>query len=389
MEDKLKMQRDAALPEALAGIRPADNAKEALPEALAGIRPADGAAMARARRRWNSLAKPLGSLGLLEEAVIRLAGIMGTEDVRLSRRELLVLCADNGVVAQGVSQSDASVTAAVAAALGAGTSTVNYMAEGADCGVRAVDVGMLEHEVFPGVEERRVRSGTADMTLGPAMTRGECVAAIETGLSLVREAKARGVSILLAGEMGIGNTTTSCAVLGALLARPPRELAGRGAGLSGGGLERKIRVAETAIAINAPDPKDPIDVLSKIGGLDLAGLCGVCLGGAFYRIPILLDGLIALTAALCAARLCPAARDAYLVSHVSAEPAAPLILRELMMEAPIAAKLRLGEGGGAVAALPLLDMALRVYHSGHTFGRLGIEPYRELSGGPDAWRMDR
>ena len=343
---------------------------------IAGIRPADDAAKAQARARLNSLAKPLGSLGALEEAVIRMAGVTGSADVSLEHRTLVVLCADNGVVAQGVSQSDASVTAAVAAALGAGTSTVSYMAEDARCAVRPVDIGMAAHAPFPGVEDRSVRPGTADITAGPAMTEAECVLAVETGIDLARREKEAGTDILLVGEMGIGNTTTSCAVTSALLHREPAELAGRGAGLSDEGLARKIAAVRTALRVNRPDASDPVDVLRKVGGLDLAGLCGLCLGGAYYRLPVLLDGVITCAAALCAVRLCPAASDALLASHVSAEPSARLLLEALGLEAPIAAGLRLGEGGGAAAALKLLDTALSVYNSGHTFARLGIEAYR-------------
>ena len=345
---------------------------------LEGIRPAEDAAREQARARWNSLAKPLGSLGDLEEAVIRIAGVTGTPDVSLEKRTLLVLCADNGVVARGVSQSDASVTAAVAAALGAGASTVNHMAKDARCAVRPVDIGMVAHDRIPGVEDLAVRPGTADIAAGPAMTEAECVLAMETGIDLVRREKEAGTDILLAGEMGIGNTTTSCAVTSVLLGREPAELAGRGAGLSDEGLARKIEAIRTALQVNRPDASDPVDVLRKVGGLDLAGLCGLCLGGAYYRLPVLLDGFISCAAALCAVRLCPAAGDALLASHVSAEPAARLLLEALGRKAPVTAGLRLGEGGGAVAALKLLDTALSVYNSGHTFAHLGIEAYKPL-----------
>lgn len=328
-----------------------------------------------ARRRWDSLAKPLGSLGLLEDAVVRIAALTGNADMDLSRRTLLVFCADNGVVAQGVTQTDSSVTAAVARALAAGESTVCHMARTANCHVIPVDVGILDFPGAPGVLDRRVRSGTGDITQGPAMSREECVRAIETGAALVREQKEAGVSILAAGEMGIGNTTTSSAVASVLLGRPPAEMTGRGAGLSDAGLARKIAAVERAIQVNRPDPADPVDVLAKVGGLDLAALCGVYLGGGSYRAPVLLDGFISSVAALCAARLRPETKRAMLASHVSAEPAGRLVLDELGLKPLITAEMRLGEGSGAVAALPLLDMALSVYHSGHTFGKMGMEPY--------------
>ena len=341
-----------------------------------GIRPADGAAMERAFRKWDSLAKPLGSLGMLEEMVIRIAGITGDEDVSLDQRELLVFCADNGVVAKGVSQTDSSVTAAVAEALGRGTSTSSYLARAARCGVLPVDIGMLAHEPFDGVLDRNVRRGTADITEGPAMTAEECAAAIGAGFELARERQEAGDAILLAGEMGIGNTTTSTAVACVLLGKDAEEMTGRGAGLSDAGLSRKTAAVREAVLVNRPDAGDPFDVLRKVGGLDLAALCGLCLGGAYYRIPVLLDGMITLTAALCAVRICPECRFALLASHVSAEPSVQYVLRELALKAPIAADMRLGEGSGALMALSLLDMTLGVYQSGHTFEHLGIEAYR-------------
>lgn len=346
-----------------------------LEETLSSIHGADEGAREASLHWWDSLAKPLGSLGRLEEAVTRIAALTGSANVVLDERVLLVLCADNGVIAQGVSQSDETVTAAVTTALGAGHSTVNYMAHAARCRVLSVDVGVRDFPGAAGVLSRRVRNGTADITQGPAMTRPDCIKAIETGIALAGEQKARGASILLTGEMGIGNTTTSCAVASVLLGLPPRSLAGRGAGLSDVGLERKVRAIERAIDFNRPDSADPVDVLQKVGGLDLAGLCGVCLGGALYRVPVLLDGLIATVAALCAVGLCPDAKDALLASHLSAEPAARAVLDALGLEGLISAGLRLGEGSGAVAALTLLDLALSVYHSGNTFDQIGIEAY--------------
>ena len=328
-----------------------------------------------ARVRWDNLAKPLGSLGLLEDAVVQIAALTGNADIDLSRRVLLVFCADNGVVARGVTQSDSSVTAAVARALAAGESTVCPMARAAHCQVIPVDVGILDFPGAVGVLNRRVRNGAADITQGPAMSREECVEAIRTGMELVQAQKEAGVSILAAGEMGIGNTTTSSAVASVLLGRPPGELVGRGAGLSDEGLARKRAAVERAIQVNRPDPVDPIDVLSKVGGLDLAALCGVYLGGEKYRVPVLLDGFISAAAALCAVRLRPEAAQALIASHVSAEPAGALLLEALGEKPLITAQMRLGEGSGAVAALPLLDMALAVYSSGHTFGAMGMEPY--------------
>ena len=346
----------------------------ALEEIIAGIPELPAADLYRARQRWNTLAKPLSSLGVLEENITKIAALAGNQTVTLNRRTLLVVCSDNGVVAQGVSQSDASVTTAVAAALGRGDSTVNYMAKAANCTVLPVDAGMLE--LTPeGVLNRKLLWGTGDISAESAMSREICIRAMETGAALAEEQVKNGADILLLGEMGIGNTTTSAAVASVLLQREPGELTGRGAGLSDKGLQQKIRIIAQAIAVNQPNSEDPIDVLSKVGGLDLAVLCGICLGGARCRVPVLLDGVITNTAALCAVKLCSRVRDVLIASHVSQEPAAKLLLEALELKPCISAGLHLGEGSGAVLALPLLDQALAVYNSGHTFAALGIDAY--------------
>lgn len=342
---------------------------------LAAIAPPDPKAEAAARQHWDSLAKPLGSLGLLEDAVVKIAALTGKVQVSLGKRMLVVFCADNGVVAQGVTQTDSSVTAAVACSLARGSSTVCPMARAARCEVLPVDVGILNFPGYAGVLNRRVQNGTGDISLGPAMSREACIQAMLAGAELAREQKQAGVDILAGGEMGIGNTTTSSAVASVLLGVEPERVTGRGAGLSTDGLARKVEAIRRAIAVNAPDPQDPVDVLSKVGGLDLAALCGFYLGCARYRVPVLLDGLISTVAALCAVRLCPDARGALLSSHVSAEPAGKMVLEALGLEPLITAQMRLGEGSGAVAALPLLDLALAVYGGGQTFGELGIEAY--------------
>lgn len=346
-----------------------------LEKILAEIKEPDGTMREAARRHWDSLAKPLGSLGRLEDAVTQIAVLTGTLNVRLDKRALLVLCADNGVVAKGVTQTDSSVTAIVARALASGESTVCHMARVAHCDVIPVDMGIVDFEGCSGVLEHRVRNGTADITEGPAMTRKECIRAIEAGVELAEQLSNEQVSIIATGEMGIGNTTTSSAVTSVLLGLEPELVTGRGAGLSDAGLQRKRAAIEEAIKRNHPNANDPLDVLSKVGGLDLAGLCGVFLGGALFHVPVLIDGLISAVAALCAVRLCPEARCAILASHVSAEPAGQKVLDALGVKPLITAGMRLGEGSGAVAALPLLDMALAVYHSGQTFDHLGMEAY--------------
>ena len=263
----------------------------------------------------------------------------------------------------------------MAAALAAGESTVCHMARVANCAVIPVDVGISAKGKIPGVRSCRIRRGTEDMTMRPAMSRAECVSAILTGAELVGELAAAGTQIIAVGEMGIGNTTAAGAVTSVLLDLPPEQVTGRGAGLSDAGLMRKIHAVRQAIAVNDPRPADPIDVLHKVGGLELAAMCGAFLGGAAFHVPVIVDGVISAAAALCAVGICPDARHALLPSHVSSEPAGPLLLDALELQPLLTAGLHLGEGSGAVALLPLLDMALSVYHSGQTFGRLGIDAY--------------
>ena len=349
-----------------------------LEEVVRGIVPADQAAMEQARRRWDSIAKPLGSLGLLEEAVVRMAGIAGSPNVDISRRAVVVMCADNGVVARGVTQTGQEVTAIVAENMSSGDTSVCAMSRAAGAEVVPVDVGVARPLTGARIVQRNIRRGTADMTLGPAMTREEAIRAVLTGVEIARELRGRGVRLLATGEMGIGNTTTSSAVAAVLLGRPAEDMTGRGAGLSSEGLQRKIKAIQTAIRVNRPDPADALDVLHKVGGLDIAGLAGVFLGGALCRTPVLVDGFISSVAALVAARLCPHCKDYMLGSHASEEPASQLVLAELNLRPFLYAGMRLGEGTGAVAVMPLLDMGLAVYREMTTFEDTNIEAYQPL-----------
>ena len=351
-------------------------------EVLADIHPIpeEDAARQAARQHWASVAKPLGSLGLLETALEDIAALTLSRDIDLSRREVLMLCSDNGVVRQGVTQTDQSVTTTVTRHAAEGEAVVCKMAKLADCQVVPVDMGVTDFTPTPGVLDRRVGNGTADITEGPAMTREQAERAVLAGVELVRERKELGVRLLATGEMGIGNTTTSSAVASVLLGQSPEIMTGRGAGLSDEGLRRKVWAIETAIAKNQPDPNDPLDVLAKVGGFDLAGLCGVYLGGALYRVPVLMDGIISTVAALCAVRLCPDASKAILASHISAEPAGELVMEAVGKKPLIVAGMRLGEGTGAVAVMPLLDMACTIYREGQSFDQYGVEAYQPLGG---------
>ena len=332
----------------------------------------------QAKFKWDHVAKPLNSLGLLEDMIVKIAGIHETADVRADRRCALVFCADHGVVAEGVSQSGSEVTALVAKSIVEGTANINLMSGSANADVFAVDMGMLSP--VSGTLDRRIAAGTCNMAKQPAMTYEQAQRALQAGIELVGEMKAQGYQIIATGEMGIGNTTASTALSCALLGFAPEELTGRGAGLSDAGLIRKRNAIEKALSVNSPDPRDPVDVLAKVGGFEIAGMAGAFLGGAKHRVPIIIDGVISAVAALIAARICPEAVDFMLPSHMSREPAALRIMDELNLRPIIHADMALGEGTGAVALLPLIDMALRVYHGPHTFDDLGMDAYAPQEG---------
>lgn len=349
-------------------------------EKLNEIIPLSEEARRKAQERWANCAHPLGSLGQLEDMISEIAALTGKAEVYLSEKALLVFCGDNGVVAQGVSQSDSSVTTNILRGLAEGKTAVCKMAEVARCKVVPVDMGVKDFSGMEGVLSCRIGNGTKDFTTEAAMTREQAAKAIWQGMELVRLQKEKGISLLATGEAGIGNTTTAAAVTCVLLRRKADEIAGRGAGLSNSGLQRKISAIERGILLNQPDENDPIDVLSKMGGFDLAAMCGAFLGGAVYGVPVLMDGFISSVAALCAVRLCPAAEKAIFASHLSAEPAGELLLDVLGKKPVLSAGMRLGEGTGAVTVMPLLDMALAVYQDSYTFAECGIEPYRSQGG---------
>ncbi len=337
------------------------------------IAPADEAAAARCKAHWDGIAKPLNGLGLLEKTVCRIAALTGSESVSIERRAVLVLCADNGIVAEGVTQTDASVTATMAKRISEYRSSVCLMAKSAHADVFPVDLGM--NTAVDGVLDLSAGRGTANMAEGPAMTDEQALRAIANGVALAKECAARGYKILVTGEMGIGNTSTSSAVASVLLGLPVDQVTGRGAGLSDEGLQKKRDAIRRAIGINRPDPGDAFDVLKKVGGFDLAGLTGLYIGAAMERIPILIDGLPSSVAALAAARLVPNCRTAMIASHCSAEPVAKAVLDELGLTPVIFAEMKLGEGTGAVCMLPLLDEALAVYNGTVSFEQTGIEQY--------------
>ena len=347
---------------------------EALQELACRIEPASTIARKAAIEKWNAVAKPIGSLGMLEDDIVRIAALVGSENFSLAKPAAIILCADNGVVAQGISQCGQEVTCAVANNIARNESSVCTMAKTAGIDVIGVDMGMVTPAESSVIRNRAIARGTADITQGPAMSQEQALRAIQTGIELVEELKGEGYDIIASGEMGIGNTTTSSALASVLLDMPAKEVTGRGAGLSDDGLLRKIAAIEDAIEINHPNPDNPLDVLSKLGGFDIAGLTGLFIGGAIHRVPIIIDGFISALSALIAKRLIPQSTVSMLASHMSAEPATQSIMREIGLSAPIQAQLRLGEGTGAVCLIPMLTMAFALYN-GTSFAQTGIDAY--------------
>ena len=347
-----------------------------LSECLGKNHPLDKEACLACERRWDSIAKPLKSLGRIEENLIQIAGIQRTSQIHLHKKALVIMCADNGVVAEGVTQTGQEVTAIVAENFLKEKSCAAIMCRDTGTDIYPVDIGMAVD--VPKIINQKVAYGTRNMAKEPAMTREEAVCAIENGISMVEELFRRGYDVIATGEMGIGNTTTSSAVASVLLQVPVEQVTGRGAGLSTEGLLKKIQVIQDAIARHQPEKSDPVDVLAKVGGFDLAGLAGLYLGAAAMGMPAVMDGFISSVAALAAVMICPETQNYILASHVSKEPAGAMVLRALHKSPSITCDMCLGEGTGAVALFPLLEMGLHIYEKMSTFSQIKIEDYVPL-----------
>ena len=347
-----------------------------LMEVIEKIQAPDKNARIACKKRWDSIAKPLNSLGRLEDAIIKIAGIVGSPKVELDKKALVILCADNGVVQEGVTQAGSEVTAIVANNFLKLQSCACVMAKQAGVQVFPIDIGMNTDTNVP--VNKKVAYGTKNFAKEPAMLYTEAVSAIEVGIETVWELKQEGYQIIATGEMGIGNTTTSSAIAAVLLDLKAQVVTGKGAGLSKEGLDRKIQVIQQAIALHNPDKDNPLDVLSKLGGFDIAGMVGLFLGGAVYKVPIVIDGFISCVAALLAVKLAPECVGYMLASHVSREEAGERLLNELKLKPLLTCDMCLGEGSGAIAAMPLFDMALSVYQTMSTFEEIDIDAYRPL-----------
>ena len=340
------------------------------------ILPLEDSWYCRVKEKLDGIAKPLDGLGKFEHLIAQIGAIEKTTRISIRKKAVLVMCADNGVVEERVSQSGKEVTLAVAKAMGVNNSSVGKMAAVAGVDVIPVDIGIDTDEVIPGVLPRKVAKGTKNFAKEAAMTEEEVLKAIETGIQLVQQCCGEGYEILATGEMGIGNTTTSTAVAAALLDLEVEQVTGKGAGLTDEALKRKCRVIEEAIEKYSLREADAFTILKTVGGLDIAGLTGVFIGAAIEQIPVVIDGVISAVAALLAETLCKGAVNYMIPSHKSRELAETAIMKKLHLDPVLDADMALGEGTGAVMMMSLLDVALGVYLKGASFANFEIEQYK-------------
>jgi nicotinate-nucleotide--dimethylbenzimidazole phosphoribosyltransferase len=343
-----------------------------LPRLLDAIAGPDPAAGAVAQRHLDQLTKPPGSLGRLEEVAVALAALTGGPP-RVDHPVVFVLGADHGVTAEGVSAYPQVVTAQMLENFLRGGAAINVLARQVGARVVVADFGVATPgPVVAGLVDRRLGLGTANLARGPAMSRQQATAGIEAGVGLVEAAAADGADLVVTGEMGIGNTTSASAITAVFTGAEPEAVTGRGTGVDEAGWRRKVEVVRRAIALNRPEPSDPVDVLAKVGGFEIAGLVGIVLAGAARRLPVVLDGFIAGAAALVAVALAPATRHALFAAHRSAEPGHLLMLQHLGLRPYLDLSLRLGEGTGGALFVSLARAAAALYAEMATFKSAGV-----------------
>jgi len=332
-----------------------------------GIKPLDKKAMEEAKARMDDLVKPIGSLGRLEDIAIQLSGITGKVKNKIEKKCTVVMSADNGVMDEGVSAAPQVVTLIQTGNMFKGICGINVLSKVADSDIRVVDIGINGDVDIPGLIQKKIRKGTSNMAKGPAMSRDEAIQAVETGIEIVNRLVEEGYNLLGTGEMGIGNTSTSSAVLMCFSGCSAEVAVGKGAGLTEDDFTKKKRVIETALKVNNPDPNDPIDVIAKVGGFDIAGLVGCYLAAAYHRVPIVIDGFISGVAALTACRINPLAKEYMIPSHVSAEPGYDYMIKQIGLEPILLLKMRLGEGSGCPLAFNVIEGATAVMNNMATF----------------------
>lgn len=337
---------------------------------ISQVLPLDASAMEQARQRQAQLAKPPGSLGRLEDLSVQLAGITGKVHNQIRKKHLLVFAADNGVVEEGVSSAPQSVTLMQTVNLTRHKTGASTLCKHFGCEISVCDVGVNADIREPKVLNRKIAYGTGNIVKGPAMTREQVLQAIRTGMELARNTHA---DVLGVGEMGIGNTTTSSAVLAVLLGVDVESVTGRGGGITDAGFLKKKQVIKAAIEVNQPDAGDVLDVLAKVGGFDIAAMCGAFMGAAATRRPVVIDGFISAVAALCAYKLCPNVRGYLVPSHASYEIGYKLAMDAMGLEPMFLLGMRLGEGSGCPLTFEILDAACAVINDMATFEQAGID----------------
>ncbi len=337
------------------------------------IQSLDERAMAAARARQDNLTKPQGSLGRLEELSIKVAGIKGVDIPRIQHKAVVTMAGDHGVAAEGVSAYPAEVTPQMVYNFLRGGAAINVLARHVGARVVVVDMGIaVDLEPHPELIVRKIGYGTKNMAKGPAMTRQEAIRAIETGIEIVEGEVARGLDIVATGDMGIGNTTPSSAIVAAITGESVANVTGRGTGLDDAQLKEKIATIERALTLNRPDPTDGLDVLAKLGGFEIGGLAGVILGAAANRVPVVVDGFISGAAALIATVLCPRVADYLIAAHNSVEIGHRAMLRRMRLVPLFDLNLRLGEGTGAALGISMVEAGVKVLAEMATFAEAGV-----------------
>jgi len=344
-----------------------------LEQTLGRIGVLDREAMRAARERQNRLTKPPGSLGRLEELSLLVAGIQGTPRPDVSAKVIFTLAGDHGVVQEGVSAYPQEVTAQMVYNFVRGGAGINVLARHVSARVVVVDMGVASDlEPHPEILVKKVGCGTKNLAQGPAMTREEAIRSLEAGIEVFEAELVKGLQILGAGDMGIGNTTSSAAVAAALTGLPVETVTGRGTGIDDARFAAKVKAVAQGLALNRPDPKDPLDVLAKVGGFEIGGLAGVILAGAAHRVPVVVDGFISAAAALVATEMEPKARDFLIAGHVSVEPGHRAMLEHMALKPLLNLDMRLGEGTGAALAMEIIDAAVKLLNEMATFGEAGV-----------------
>lgn len=344
-----------------------------LEEIIKEIKPLDESAMEAARARQDTLTKPRGSLGRLEELSIQLAGMKADPFPSVERKAVIVMAADHGVTLEGVSAYPSDVTAQMVLNFVRGGAAINVLAHQARARVTVVDIGVTAgFEPLPGLVRRKVMRGSRNMAQGPAMRREEAEQALQAGVDVLDEEAARGLDLVATGDMGIGNTTPSSAIAAVMTGLPLAQVVGRGTGIDDEGLERKIKVIGQALAVNQPDPSEALDILHKVGGLEIAGLAGVMIAAAYHRIPIVVDGFISTASAMIAVGLAPGVRQYLISSHQSVEIGHRAMLKYLNVKPLLDLNLRLGEGTGSVLAFHLIEASTRILREMATFEEAGV-----------------